>query len=266
LLVEESEVGMKRILFPCVVWIGVFAFGADAPTARTVIEISQPMAGRGEGLGTAGYAATEQERPFQKKVTEQPIDHWAGLDVPPPEGEKPDPKQVAEEKKRKAEELARAKRYSLNDQAGEYVGWFGIVRGSSWNESQGRSELLLQHCYSDGLTDLHIQIVSIFGAGDFRALVADKAKNIPLLSLVCVYGKVSAGKDGVPDVTAEFVRVWDWGLFTFMDYGIDKTNPKWRAMRKVRGEDIYTPRPSEKYYQAVLGKREPSPKDEAPAK
>jgi hypothetical protein len=52
-----------------------------------------------------------------------------------------------------------------------------------------------------------------------------------------------------------------------MDYGIDKTNGAWRALRRVAGEnvynprpgeDVYNPRPSAKYYEAMLGKREPS--------
>lgn len=41
-------------------------------------------------------------------------------------------------------------------------------------------------------------------------------------------------------MTAEYVRAWDWGLFTFMDYGTDKTNPKWRALRHLDGPDVYT--------------------------
>ena len=258
---------MKRLacLTACVVLIAAFVFGADGPQPKTIVEVSQPMPAA-KGLGTAAYSPTEWEAPFLKKVTERPVDHWAGLEVPPPEGEKPDPKQVAEEKMRQAEELAKAKAYSLAGSAGEYVGWFGVVRGSTWNEAQRRTEFLVQHCHNDGLTDLHIQIVSIHGAGDFRALVTDRAKDIPLLSLICVYGKVSRGQDGVPEVAADYVRVWDWGRFTFMDYGIDKTNPAWRALRQVNARNVYTPRPSQKYYEAVLGKREGPEKKETPAK
>jgi hypothetical protein len=258
---------LLRCLLPCLSLLALPIFAADAPPPKTIIEISQPAPELNIPiLGTTGYAATEQERPFQKKVNEAPINHWAGLEVPPPEGEKPDAKQEAEDKKQQAEELAKAKAYSLVGSAGKYVRWFGIVRGSSWNEAQQRTELLVQHCHSDGLSDLHIQVVSIHGAGDFRALVTNSAKDIPSLSLVCLYGNVSTGKDGVAEVPAEFVRVWDWGLFTFMPYGIDKTNPKWRALRQIKADEIYTPRPTQKYYQAVLGKREPLNEKVAPAK
>jgi hypothetical protein len=253
---------MKTITWSLLFFVsfGTPVFGADAPPSKTIIELSKPQP-QGRGLGTAGYRPTETEAPFEAKVTETPINLWAGLEIPPPFGERPDPKKEAEEKKRREDDLAKAKNYSLAGQAGEYVGWFGIVRGSSWNEGSRKSELLIQHCYSDGLSDLHIQVVSIYGAGDFRAVLADRATNVPSLSLVRVFGKVVKGKDGTPEVSAEYVRVWDWGLFTFMDYGVDKTNPTWRARRQIEADNIYTPRPTPAYYESVLGKREPSKKN-----
>lgn len=87
-------------------------------------------------------------------------------------------------------------------------------------------------------------------------MLSERAKEVPLLGLVRVYGKVSAGKDGLPVVAADYVRVWDWGLFTFMNYGIDRTNEAWRKLRRIDGDAVYTPRPTEKYYEEVLGKRE----------
>jgi len=250
---------MKRnpyiVFLSVLIGVVVICSGADAPEAVTVIEVSQPLA-RAGFVGTVRESSSKLERPFREKVTEKEVNHWAELDVPPAEGEKEDAQQLAAKKKAQAEEMAKAKAYSLAGQAGEYVGWFAIVRKASWDEGQKRTELLLQHCYYDGLSDPGIQVVSIYGGGDFRALVRDKAKNIPLLSLVRVYGKVAKGKDGLAEVTAEYVRVWDWGLFTFMDYGIDKTNETWRKMRHVEGDKIYVPHPSGEYYESVLGKRE----------
>jgi hypothetical protein len=82
-----------------------------------------------------------------------------------------------------------------------------------------------------------------------------------LLEVTCACS-VSAANDGVPEVNAEYVRVWDWGLFTFMDYGVDKTNPKWRALRHVDGPEAYTSTPTPQFYENVLGRREPAAKAE----
>jgi hypothetical protein len=84
-----------------------------------------------------------------------------------------------------------------------------------------------------------------------------KAKTgIPPLALVRVYGKASKDKTGGAVIAAEYVRVWDWGLFAFMDYGKDKSNPKWAALRKVAGDKSYSSRPTPAYYEELLGKRE----------
>lgn len=144
--------------------------------------------------------------------------------------------------------------YQLADQAGQYVGWFGILREASWDDKAKVTTLLLEHKYFDGLTDLHQQIVSLYGAGDFTATVAKRETGIPLLSLVRVYGKVV--KDGSPRLAAECVRFWDWGVFAFMDYGKDRTNPKWQKLRSVPGSDAYSSRPTAAYYEERLGKRE----------
>lgn len=60
---------MKVLGFLCIVCISVFACAADTPS-RTVIETSKPVAREDKFLGTAGYAPTEQERPFLKKINE----------------------------------------------------------------------------------------------------------------------------------------------------------------------------------------------------
>lgn len=205
---------------------------------RFVIEVSKPMKG-GRGLGTMGYQALDREQFYLDRVTEKPLLLW---------GE--------EEKSGDSKKGNAKKKYSLSDQKGEYVGWFGIVRGKSVDKKSETTELLLEHKYFDGLTDLHIQIVSIYGGGDFKTVIPRDAADIPYLSLVRVYGKVSVGKDKLPLVTPEYIRVWHWGLFSFMDYGKDYSNPKWVKLRKVSGADVYSPRPTTKFYEDRLGKRE----------
>ena len=62
--------------------------------------------------------------------------------------------------------------------------------------------------------------------------------------------------DVAPTIAAEYLRVWDWGLFAFMHYGKDKSNPKWVALRKVPAEKAYDSKPTPAYYESLLGKRE----------
>ena len=55
--------------------------------------------------------------------------------------------------------------YELAKQAGEYVGWFGIVRQKTFDAAANETRLTLEHKYFDGLIDAHMQVVSIYGAG-----------------------------------------------------------------------------------------------------
>jgi hypothetical protein len=236
----------------------LLAFGLVASEVqagdKVIVEVSRPLRGGG-GLGTMGYLHTEKEAPFLKKVNDESPPLWVNVRMPPAVGEAKDPAKEKEEKKRKSEE-ARAKAYSLIKQEGKYAGWFAIVREKTWDPNAKKTCLLLEHKYFDGLTDLHIQIASIYGAGDFAASVPGKAEEIPLLSLVRVYGPVSKGqRGGMASVDPEYVRVWKWGLFTFMDYGLDKSNPKWVKLRKVSGSDVYSPRPTKRFYEERLGKQ-----------
>lgn len=209
---------LGAVLWPCAL------FGGDA--AQAEIEVSKPLPPAGGALGTTGYTPTEKEAPVLKKVPKEDLAvDWDKKD------------------------------YALAGRTGQYTGWFGIVRESSYDAKANSTKLLVEMRYFDGLTDLHLQVVSCYGAGDFNVVVAGKAENIPLLSLVRVYGPVAKEEKGVPEVAAEFVRVWDWGLFTFMDYGKDKTNEKWRQLRKVGGPDMYSSRPSRKFYEERLGLR-----------
>jgi hypothetical protein len=147
--------------------------------------------------------------------------------------------------------------YELKKQAGKYVGWFGIVRSMSFDDKAKQTRLRVEHKYFDGLTDLHLQIVSLSGAGDFQVVLPGEVtkKEIPSLGLIRVYGTV-AEANSMPTIQAEFVRVWDWGLFTFMDYGRDKSNPDWVKLRKVTGDDAYSPHPTTKFYIERLGTRD----------
>jgi hypothetical protein len=120
--------------------------------------------------------------------------------------------------------------------------------------------------YFDGLTDIHIQLVSFTGGGDFRASLPGTGLGIKHLSLVRVYGKVASEEKGLPRVDGEFAVHWDWGLFTFMNYGEAKGNQEWRKLCRVSVDDIYDPHPDQSFYEERLGERrsgEPADKDGA---
>ena len=93
----------------------------------------------------------------------------------------------------------------------------------------------------------------MFGAGDFRAVLRGTGHKIQRLSLARIYGEVAKDGDS-PEVAADYVRLWDWGLFTFMNYGNDQSNPKWVALRKVEPKDAYSHVPNQAYYEQRLGK------------
>jgi len=221
------------------------------------IRHSAPMKG-GQGLGTKSYVPLEDEEPFLKKVTEKEIDLWADIQMPKPSNvseadwEMMEKDRIDEEKK-----MIPVGSYELHKQPGEYVGWFGIVRSITFDEETGASRLLVEHKYFDGLTDLHLHIVSLYGAGDFQVVLPGRVtpEQIPRLGLICAYGPVAAVA-AMAIVKAEYVRVWDWGLFTFMDYGQDKSNAKWVKLRKVDEDEVYSPRPSLNFYIQRLGPRE----------
>jgi len=181
-------------------------------------------------LGTCGYQPVEKEAPFYNK-----------LDV----------------KERVTGSMFEA--YDIHKRKNHYVSWFAVVRGIS-TAGDGTTTLLLEHKFFDGMTDCHIMLVSQSGGGDFNA-VGGKFE-IPLipLSLVRVYGRVSAEKDGLPQVNVEYVRMWPWLTFTFtyLSPGKDHSNPRWQKYCKIcDGTRIYDPYPDENYYLNVLG----DPKD-----
>ena len=212
--------------------------GQNESDRPTLVEVSPLLPTPPPGvLSTVGYSPTEQEKPFLDKVTEKNRERFTFL------------QESAEKTVYSPEEKA----YSLAAAEGKYVGWFGIVREISRDSQDGRTRLLVEHKYFDGMTDSHLQVVSLFGAGDFAVTLLGKDDEIPRLGLVKVYGAVTMGDDGLPLVSADYIRVWDWGLFTFMAYGQDKSNPKWVKLRQVKEGDAYSSWPTNLFYKERLG-------------
>lgn len=149
--------------------------------------------------------------------------------------------------------------YSIHKKEDKYVSWFGIVRGVLSAKQDGSMTLLVEQKFFDGLTDCHIMLVSQSGGGDFHANLDRISETAPLLSLVRAYGKVTSEKEGVPDVSVEYLRVWPWLTFTFTDLGPkNEGNPEWaKYCLLCKDGRIYTPYPNKAYYLRVLG----DPKD-----
>lgn len=135
------------------------------------------------------------------------------------------------------------------------VAWFGIIRDLTEDDQTHETRLLVEMQYFDGLTDIHQQIVSIYGAGDFRAVVPGTGHKFKKLGLVRICGKVVGEKEGLPVVASAYLRYWEWGLFAFMAYGEDKNKPAWTRLRKVDPDDAYSSDPDPAYYEQRLGKR-----------
>jgi hypothetical protein len=147
--------------------------------------------------------------------------------------------------------------YDIAGKSGTYVGWFGIVRAVREDAEKGITRLLVEQKYFDGLQDTHILCTSFNGSGDFVAVLAGTGHEIPLLAMVKVYGTVASVKDDVPRLPAEYVRVFNWGTFTFMkDYGKQKGNEAWRSRCSVPMDSMYSPAPGNAYYESRLGSRE----------
>ena len=227
----EMMIRYRDLLITLFVLISIPVSGIPGPAERpsTIVEISPPLPPPPPGvLSTVGYSPTEKEKPFLEKVTEKSRGdlYWT------------DETEI-----------------SLAAAEGKYVGWFGIVREITRLSPAGPTRLLIEHKYFDGLTDSHLQVVSYYGAGDFIALLYGDGFEIPLFDLVRVYGTVEMGTDGLPEVRADYIRVWDWGRFTFMTYGKDKSNPRWVKLRRVPGPDAYSSRPTRRFYENRLGPR-----------
>lgn len=206
---------------------------ASTGYAATIIETETPRKLTPTGtLGTCGYKTTTAEQPYFQKL--DPSETVTGSFLAP---------------------------YSILGKKDKYVSWFAILRGIAGDRSAPEQySLLLEQKYFDGMTDCHIMLISKSGAGDFQAIVAtDKAKLVPLLALVRVYGRVVEETGGLPRIQADYIRVWPWLTFTLTDLGPeDHSNPKWRKLCELcKSGRVYKPYPDENYYRHVLG----DPKD-----
>jgi hypothetical protein len=143
----------------------------------------------------------------------------------------------------------------LTGKTGKRIAWFGIVREIAVDKKANATRWLVEMKYFDGIVDAHIQLASIYSAGDFTVSLPGEGYEVKPLSLVRVIGVVEKDEKGVPHVKAEYVRNWDWGHFSFMDYGKEAGNPKWAKLRQVSGDDVYHPNPNDEYYEQRLGKR-----------
>ena len=200
---------------------------AAAVTAQTPIEVQPVKELKPTGsLGTCSYKPTEAESAFFARLSNAEKTNGGML-----------------------------QRYSIHGKTGTYVAWFGIVRGiTAAAEPGGDVTLLIQHQYFDGETDCHIMLVQWTGDGDFTAKLKVDPAAIPALSLVRVYGTITGEKHGVPEVRVDYIRVWPWRTFNFMDLtGNDHTNPRWRKSSQVSGMNVYNPYPKDDYYFTLLG-------------
>lgn len=178
---------------------------------------------RGGALGSSDYKPTSAEVPFITKVSAD--------------------EQVTG---------GMMKDYVLDGHDGRYVGWFGVVREVT--EAKGETRLLVEHKGFDGLTDTHILALDFNGAGDFTVRVPGVGHKLERLTLVKVYGVVKTTR-GVAEVTADYVRTWHQGAFTFiLAAGKQHGSEKWRKLNTVSLDDIYHPYPDADFYVKRLGK------------
>jgi hypothetical protein len=209
--------------------MGAAAIAAAQAPAPTPIDIQPVVELKPTGtLGTCPYKPIAKEAPFLARVSDD----------------------------EKTNDASMGNHYSIHGKTGKAVAWFGVVRGiTPPAEKDGETTLLLQHHYFDGLTDCHIMLVEWTGDGDFTARLRVDPQTIPALALVRVYGTVTGETAGVPQVQVDYLRVWPWRTFTFMDLaGNDHSNPRWtRARGSTGSEKVYNPYPNDDYYLDLLG-------------
>jgi hypothetical protein len=205
-------------------------FAVSLTAAQTPIDI-QPakQLERTNTLGTGNYKPTDKEKPFFSKLAADEQVTGSAFVGP----------------------------YKLQGRKGKYVSWFAIVRGISPVDANSHTvHLLLEQKHFDGLTDSHIMLVAFTGSGDFRATLEGDPSSIPALSLVRVYGRVTAEENNLPEITVEYIRVWPWLSFTFTDLGSeDHTNPRWTKFCTAckKGGRVYNPFPKPDYFRSMLG-------------
>ena len=199
---------------------------AAAPPPNTVgfrIEASADPTFEIHSLATTSYTPTELEATFQ--------------------GVEPDP----------YEGIRNRAKGRLSGYLGRRVGWFGIIRRIEERESPDMTRVLVESHYFDGLTDEDLQVVSIYGPGDFIADIPGTEHPLKLLRLARFIGVVEADETDIPRIRAEYVRTWEWGQFTFMAYGVDNSNHAWVRQRQLSDDKVYSRRLTPDYYQKCLG-------------
>jgi hypothetical protein len=215
---------LQLLLVPLLaVLLAPFVCVAQKPEP-TPIEFSPDLKHPGY-LGTVSYAPTAREKPFFQKLTEEERVTLQGKDS----------------------------KFSLQGHHGKSVSWFGIVREIMTGEAGRITGLRIENKYSTGLSDAHLQTISFNGGGDFRVQLSTETKNLLPLVLVRVYGTVTGAEQGLPVVKAEYVRVWHWFQFNFMEFGEDHSNPEWRKRIDLKGARVYSSRVSPTYYVERLG-------------
>lgn len=200
---------------------------------NTLVEFSMDKEPLWGAVGTCEYAPTKTEDVFFGRLSEE---RQSTIEIPP--GQWDD----------------KGQKFNVHGHEGEFVSWLGIVRHIARMGWPPFGRLLIQNTYFAGVTDCHTQTVEINGAGDFTAELDDFPDDLIPLVLVRVYGRVTGEIDGCPILQADYVRVWHFFQFNFMDYGVDHSNPEWRSRIKLpEDERIYHIGVSRKYYAERLG-------------
>ena len=119
----------------CIALIPVLAWAADQPSR---VEHSKSMPPPGNSLGSKFYEPTDAEKAATKEWKEDELASGS------PEIE------------------------SLKGALGRRIAWFGILREVTEDKQKDETALLIEMKFFDGLSDIHQQVVSISGAGDFR--------------------------------------------------------------------------------------------------
>ena len=199
----------------------------DEPERTKVEFVEVEPLTRQKFLGTKSYAPSAMEKPYWDKLAR--IEKAA---------------------------MVPFQEYDLAKKDGVDVGWFGIVRNVREDTDAKRTVVTLEHKYFNGLTDLHILVVNFNGSGDFAATLNGVGHGIKPLALVRVYGKASVA-DGEPRIaSADFIRQWDWGSFSFITaMGPQRGSERWRKLNKVPLDKIYSAYPNRRYYVDRLGPR-----------
>lgn len=224
----------------------IFAVAASNLLCSQTVVLQSPFKSQPGYLGTCEYSPLPIEEPFYEKVSADNRSTVSGYSLSEEEFFKSsffksgNPQSTPES-------LEESKpQFSLEEETGEYVGWYGLV--TEVERSESGIVLTIQNKYSNGTTDCHMQTVSLYGAGDFSALVDSDNLDFPPLSLVKVYGVVGKSETGTPIVETELIRYWRWLSFNFSEYGLNAgLSKKYRNM-DLSDLKIYNSRPDGQYY------------------